>query len=977
MLDFIYTLLIAPLEYWMHAALVWGYAHTQDWGWAIVVMSLAVNTVILPIYIKAESWQEHERALRKSFEAKQDMIKRTFKGQERFAMISTLYRQAGYSPLLALRSSIGFFLQIPFFFAAYHFLSHFPELQGVSFMGLRDLASPDAAISLGGFSINVMPLVMTAINLASALIYTHNLTRRDKLQLYGMAAVFLVLLYDAASGLVLYWTCNNIYSLAKNIVYQELGRMRRAAALLKPRARAAAASLANLAARAKPKAPGKAVQAREDGSSSRALVSTLPLVLWGAGAAAALISSNQVFFIDEAVKTSISLVSDIAYILGIAAALAAAVKLRLWRNHAVVTLLALVIACYGLLTWGKWFFLGEHRRLFSLSAGILFLIPALGVMNAGVDLKRYLFPTVKSARSRKPPSTLLVPAGIWLCVLLAAYLPVQAYTTAPEVFSPAAVVLAKSLMWTAMTGACVWVFGALAQALGAANFAGYLLGAIASVLTVYAFLLPLDVGTIDAFQIEKPEGLFRDANLAVDLAVVTAALALFALAVKKGGARLIKTLFIVCTAGALANGTVLLWNSRGQWKNPEAGSSGSAVELPDYTERLFGFSKTGENIVVVMLDSFTGTHAGEILKYAPDLKEALDGFTWYVDNVSAGGSTVTGLPALICGRGCTPAALNAAGDEPLAEKINARYGALANRLGGAWDISLYERNWLEPMRIARHTDQDVLAVRFLSDAFLDRYVAREGITIGRGDSDNFLLAVSVFSAVPWSSKNLVYKNGRWFEAFMGDKKTIVVTRALRDWSLFEQLPEVSNARAQKSTFKFIDTELTHSPWFMELGSCKIVADPKRTVTAEGLPEPHLATEICSLRALGKWFDWMRREGVWDNTTVVLAADHSAGDDPRFTRIFEGSEMTAPSRANSLMLIKPKGAAGTLVVDPSTPMSPARAAGLWTGETFADDDVREHFTGNPQGSHYIERGRWQVTGPMNAVGSWKMLDDASK
>ena len=58
MLDFIYTLLIAPLEWWMHQALVWGYWHTEAWGPAIVGMSLAVNFVILPIYIKAEHWQE-------------------------------------------------------------------------------------------------------------------------------------------------------------------------------------------------------------------------------------------------------------------------------------------------------------------------------------------------------------------------------------------------------------------------------------------------------------------------------------------------------------------------------------------------------------------------------------------------------------------------------------------------------------------------------------------------------------------------------------------------------------------------------------------------------------------------------------------------------------------------------------------------------------------------------------------------------
>ena len=118
MLDFLYTLFIAPLEYWMHAALVWGYGKTANWGEAVLIMSLVVNFVILPIYMKAEKWQEDERALRKSFEDKEKMIKRTFKGQERFAMISTMQRQAGYSPLLTLRSSIGFFLQVPFCFAA-------------------------------------------------------------------------------------------------------------------------------------------------------------------------------------------------------------------------------------------------------------------------------------------------------------------------------------------------------------------------------------------------------------------------------------------------------------------------------------------------------------------------------------------------------------------------------------------------------------------------------------------------------------------------------------------------------------------------------------------------------------------------------------------------------------------------------------------------------------------------------------------
>ncbi len=218
MLDFIYTLFIAPLEFGMDKALSWGYELTGNWGWAIIVMSLIVNTVILPIYLKAEHWQEEERNIRKSFENDEAMIKRTFKGQERFAMITTMHRLAGYSPLLTLRSSVGFFLQIPFFFAAYHLLNHFEPLQGIAFLGLHDLAKPDELFKIGDFTVNFMPILMTVINITSALIYTSNLSKRDKYQLYGMAVIFLVLLYDAASGLVLYWTFNNIYSLLKNAV---------------------------------------------------------------------------------------------------------------------------------------------------------------------------------------------------------------------------------------------------------------------------------------------------------------------------------------------------------------------------------------------------------------------------------------------------------------------------------------------------------------------------------------------------------------------------------------------------------------------------------------------------------------------------------------------------------------------------------------------------------------------------------------
>ena len=61
---------------------------------------------------------------------------------------------------------------------------------------------------------------MTLINIIAGAIYTKGFKAKDKIQIYGMALLFLVVLYNSPSGLVVYWTMNNVFSLVKNIFYK-------------------------------------------------------------------------------------------------------------------------------------------------------------------------------------------------------------------------------------------------------------------------------------------------------------------------------------------------------------------------------------------------------------------------------------------------------------------------------------------------------------------------------------------------------------------------------------------------------------------------------------------------------------------------------------------------------------------------------------------------------------------------------------
>ncbi len=188
-----------------------------NYGLAIIMVSIVINLLILPLYKRSDALQEQERKKQKDMEHWVKHIRKTFKGDERFMMLSTYYRQQDYQPLNAIRGSLSLLLQIPFFIAAYHYLTTV-NLQGASFLFLKNLSEADHLWKLGSLSINVMPLLMTAINLISGFIYTKEFAFKDKMQLYVLAGVFLVILYQSPSGLVLYWTMNNLFSLCKNIV---------------------------------------------------------------------------------------------------------------------------------------------------------------------------------------------------------------------------------------------------------------------------------------------------------------------------------------------------------------------------------------------------------------------------------------------------------------------------------------------------------------------------------------------------------------------------------------------------------------------------------------------------------------------------------------------------------------------------------------------------------------------------------------
>ena len=214
----LYTLIIYPIELLFEIVFSIISRLSGNVAVSIIILSLVFNLVVLPLYRRADKIQEEAREKELKLAPVIKHIRKVFTGDERFMILQTYYRQNDYSPMNVLKSSVSLLLQIPFFIAAYRMLSGCSLLAGVSAGPIKDLSAPDGMLLIGGIAVNVLPILMTVINIISGVIYGRGLPLKSKLQMYLIAAVFLVFLYNSPAGLVFYWTLNNVFSLVKNII---------------------------------------------------------------------------------------------------------------------------------------------------------------------------------------------------------------------------------------------------------------------------------------------------------------------------------------------------------------------------------------------------------------------------------------------------------------------------------------------------------------------------------------------------------------------------------------------------------------------------------------------------------------------------------------------------------------------------------------------------------------------------------------
>jgi YidC/Oxa1 family membrane protein insertase len=138
--------------------------------------------------------------------------------------IAALYKKEKINPM---SGCLPMLLQLPVFFALYNLLNSHFELRGAMFIPgwIPDLSSPESILTfgftiplIGWTALRALPILMVVSQiLASKFTQPPSAAPQQggaqmKMMTYALPVVFLFILYDMPSGLVLYWTVQNILS---------------------------------------------------------------------------------------------------------------------------------------------------------------------------------------------------------------------------------------------------------------------------------------------------------------------------------------------------------------------------------------------------------------------------------------------------------------------------------------------------------------------------------------------------------------------------------------------------------------------------------------------------------------------------------------------------------------------------------------------------------------------------------------------
>jgi len=976
--------MLVPLEKMLSLIFTFAYNLTENYGLSLLALSIIVNLILFPVYMPLERWKKKKAIEQAPMKKELEAIKRAYRGRERYFYTRAVHRRHNFHPIESVILSLGLLIQIPFFLAAYHMLSHYTALNGVSFLFIADLGSPDKAFQFAGIPINVLPLLMTVLNVISAFLYTKEPSERTPL--WVLAAVFLVLVYKSPAGLVLYWTANNIFALIKQI---------------------------------------HEIPERLKGINREKIKAGFPLVgkvaYYLIPLFAVYLTIISLYYPAVSHPSKIIIPSTVMILLFLQEIIHLIMLITHRGEHrkrqlAVAAALLIFIifqTVYGLGFIPDYIITGLEKLS---SAGVFKRRITIFTLQAGMGILLtlpFIFKTV--SWSSRPEGLgrsfkfqqegflsgceeIIMSAafigGAWLI-----WIPVMIYSSLPDQFSfSAGELVSDSLIKYILI---ILIFLAAALLIPKRwRFIPWILAISGAVIVfLYAFIIPFDFGFLTGFSLSRSENLQGYiSTYLIDFIIITAIVIFMGIASKRWRKGVFSLLLFmnVLLAG---QGIYALVNSNAPVIPVEA--TKKEVQTDQTLDLSIPLSTNEQNVVVFMMDMMTGGYLFEILEDSPQLKDSLDGFTWFPNTMAVATNTVAGQPAIMGGPEFAPAEVNRRDiQHSVIEEIGRSYEVMIdNAMAADLEVTLIEpfsyaylsENWpsLTEKKIDIHTLDEYIG------NLEETHIASAKIGDKSSINKKLLQAIALFRAVPYGFKSPVYDDGFWRPLGGVLVYQSYFKELLPEWLFLKKLPQLTRKVDLQGQYYFITSLLAHHPHALSREGELLFdrfPDPNERDNRKGR-NAYYSTEW-SLKILGDWCTDLKKKGLYDNTKIIIVSDHGNYRSADYAAALEnesalsglGLDRVNHTAFDSILLVKDFNDSGSMVTDKRM-MSTAdtsliafnQNSGSWIESLDENRSVEGQLTHAWQlfdqtGPQYESFGVFQVSGDFYDIENWKRIDD---
>jgi YidC/Oxa1 family membrane protein insertase len=808
MIEILYTIIIYPITLIIEFVFVAAQNLFKETGLSIICVSGAFSVLCLPLYLVAEKWQEIERDVQKHLAPKIAKIKAAFKGDERYMVLSTYYRQNHYHPVYTMRSTFGLLIQIPFFIAAYTYLSHLDALRGAAFLFIRDLGKPDMLIPIAG-GINALPIIMTLINCASGAVYTKGLALKDKVQLYGMALVFLALLYNSPAGLVLYWTLNNVFSLLKN-GYLKIPFKRKKHLLL-------------------------------------AVLSVFALFL----------AYYSIFILHGSPRVRM-LIAVLFTTLGILP----------W-------IIPFLTRLFHKIRYTPWT-LKETFPLFIFSALIMWTAAGIFLPSMLIGASPQEFSFIDDTASPLPfiLTTSIQALGLFVFWPLMIYFLFSEKTR--KAFSLAAIIISLSALGN-------------------------------------MFIFSGDYGPISGDLVFTGTVSHNFKEISVNVLALVILIGSVSFIYLKGNKKILPSLAIMLFIALGSFSLKMIYSINTEFKKLSEYFI-KEHKTDETISPIFQFSRTGKNVLVLMLDMAQSVFIPYIFEESPELNQKYDGFVYYPNTVTFNGWTTGGAPPIFGGYEYTPQGMNKRPDVPLDDKTNEALVMLPRLFSlSGFSVTITDPpyaggNWIPDLRI--YDELSEVNAYITDGAYTNLWLKQNNVALPQRSEilKRNILLYAIFRESPVAFRQAIYYRGSWFAPFSENKMRLF----LNGYTVLDYLDELTGFESEKDhTAVFMVNNTTHESLFLQAPLYK----PQLTVTDYGngrfSKENFYHINAAAIKRLSEYFDFLKLNNAYDNTRIIIVSDHGVLENTYVTR----TSLPFPvDQFNPYLLVKDFNAKGEMKTD---------------------------------------------------------------